>query len=275
MTFELELQSMGWKDQSNGNRKYPYFYWLSSTLSDGFIGKFHTSEKQFPEGIFPPWEECDRFENDGVNYETSSLRIVPIRWKQQPFIDTTDKDTGKKTRTWYAHYKKNMGMSFYTEILCFIEGSDSLCLLTAKGLVGAAFTKAGSGIISKHQELIHGEAKKTAKVNIAPFAFWVPICAPKDSKGKLVLTDTGYKSKLVLPKLDIDETNINRQTLIDLFIGKEMLAKCEQAWKDSAAWQTEKYKNEVDEPIESPGRNEVGQLEELQTEDDDSDSRPF
>jgi len=77
----------------------------------------------------------------------------------------------------------------------------------------------------------------------------------RSPKGKVVTTSTGYGSDVVLPQYDIDVATITRQTCVDLYVGKAMLAKASDAYKASADWAKSQRTNEV--PTEGFDQNIV------------------
>jgi hypothetical protein len=243
MSFDKDLNALnfvpdhGDTDPTDG---FPRIIWLSTTKTSGVVGKFYA--KQDAVGAMgEPWQACDRFD-DEAGYETSRLRIVPIRKRSQAYTEVTV--NGLRSKTWEAHYKPNAGMRIYTELLCFVEGYDDLVVWPVKGLVGKAVT-AKAGSVFADAKLVLAEAKKTANTSIPEFAFWVPISAPIGPKGKVVTTSTGYGSDVVLPQYDIDPATITRQTCVDLYVGKAMLAKADEAYKATTTWAKDLRTNEA------------------------------
>jgi hypothetical protein len=60
-----------------------------------------------------------------------------------------------------------------------------------------------------------------------------------------VTTSTGYGSDVVLPQYDIAVDTINRQTCVDLYVGKAMLAKADEAYKATTSWAKDLRINEA------------------------------
>lgn len=234
MSFDQDINALGFTpdhgdtDPSDG---YPRIIWLSTTKTAGVVGKFYAKADAVGT-MAGPWEAVERFD-DEQGYETSRLRIVPIRKRSQAYTEVTV--GGLRSKTWETHYKAGAGMRIYTELLCYVEGYDELVVWPIKGLVGRAVT-AKTGSVFSDAKAVLVEAKKTAKGAIPEFAFWVPISCPIGPKGKVVTTSTGYGSDVVLPQYDIDPATITRQTCIDLYVGKAMLAKADAAYKASADW---------------------------------------
>ena len=253
MSFDQDINALnftpdhGDTDPSDG---FARIIWLSTTKSAGVVGKFYA--KQDAVGAMQaPWEAVERFD-DEAGFETSRLRIVPIRKRSQAYTEVTV--GGLRSKTWEVHYKANSGMRIYTELLCFVEGYDELVVWPIKGLVGRAVT-AKTGSVFSDAKAVLAEAKKTAKGAIPEFAFWVPISAPIGPKGKVVTTSTGYGSDVVLPQYDIASDTITRQTCVDLYVGKAMLAKAAAAYADSADWARAQRVNEA--PTEGFDQNVV------------------
>ena len=234
MSFDKDLNALnfvpdhGDTDPSDG---FPRIIWLSTTKTSGVVGKFY-AKADVMGTMGDPWQVCDRFD-DEAGYETARLKIVPIRKRSQAYTEVTV--NGLRSKTWYPHYKANAGMKIYTEILCFVEGYADPVVWPIKGLVGRAVT-AKTGSVFADAKLVLAEAKKTANGAIPEFAFWVPISAPIGPKGKVVTTSTGYGSDVVLPQYDIDPATINRQTCVDLYVGKAMLAKAKGVYDATTTW---------------------------------------
>jgi hypothetical protein len=243
MSFDKDLSALNFTPDHGDNDAtdgFPRIIWLSTTKSSGVVGKFYA--KQDAVGAMgEPWQAVERFE-DEAGYETSRLRIVPIRKRSQAYTEVTV--NGVRSKTWETHYKANAGMRIYTELLCFVEGYDELVVWPIKGLVGKAVT-AKTGSVFADAKLVLTEAKKTASASIPEFAFWVPIAAPIGPKGKIVTTSTGYGSDVVLPQYDIAVDTITRQTCIDLYVGKAMLARADEAYKATTTWAKDLRINEA------------------------------
>ena len=243
MSFDKDLNALnftpdhGDTDATDG---FPRIIWLSTTKTSGVVGKFY-AKADVMGSMGDPWQTCDRFD-DEAGYETSRLKIVPIRKRSQAYTEVTV--NGLRTKTWHTHYKPNAGMKIYTELLCFVEGYAEPVVWPIKGLVGKAVT-AKTGSVFADAKLVLAEAKKTASGAIPEFAFWVPISAPIGPKGKVVTTSTGYGSDVVLPQYDIDSATINRQTCVDLYVGKAMLEKAKGVYDATTTWAKDLRTNEA------------------------------
>jgi hypothetical protein len=243
MSFDQDINNLNFTpdhgdvDSADG---FARIIWLSTTKTQGVVGKFY-AKQDVVGAMQAPWEAVERFD-DEAGFETSRLRIVPIRKRSQAYTEVTV--GGLRSKTWETHYKPNAGMRIYTELLCYVEGYDELVVWPIKGLVGRAVT-AKTGSVFSDAKAVLAEAKKTAKGAIPEFAFWVPIAAPIGPKGKVVTTSTGYGSDVVLPQYDIASDTISRQTCVDLYVGKSMLAKAATAYADSADWARAQRVNEA------------------------------
>ena len=244
MSFDQDINALGFTpdhgdaDPSDG---YARIIWLSTTKTTGIVGKFYAKAEAVGT-MSTPWEAVERFE-DEQGFETSRLKIIPIRKRSQAYTEVTT--NGIRSKTWETHYKAGAGMRIYTELLCYVEGYDELVVWPVKGLVGRAVS-AKTGSVFSDARAVLTEAKKTATGAIPEFAFWIPISAPI-AKGKIVTTATGYGSDVVLPQYDIDVNTINRKTCIDLYVGKAMLAKAATAYADSADWAKSTHTNDATE----------------------------
>lgn len=242
MSFNEDINALGFTpdhgdaDPSDG---YARIIWLSTTKTTGIVGKFYAKAEAVGT-MAAPWEPVERFD-DEQGYETSRLKIVPIRKRSQAYTEVTV--GGIRSKTWETHYKAGAGMRIYTELLCYVEGYDELVVWPVKGLVGRAVT-AKTGSVFSDAKAVLAEAKKTATGAIPEFAFWIPISVPI-VKGKIVTTSTGYGSDVILPQYDIAADTITRETCVDLYVGKAMLAKASEAYKASAEWAKSVHTNDA------------------------------
>lgn len=241
MSFDRDINALNYVPDTEPTESdgYARLVWLSTTKSAGIVGKFYAKAESFGP-MRAPWQAAERF-TDEAGYETSRLKIIPIRKRSQAYTEVTT--AGLRSKSWESHYKRDAGMRIYTEILCYIEGYDDLVVWPVKGLVGRAVTAKSASVFSDAKAVLL-EAKKTATGAIPEFAFWVPITAPIGAKGKVVTTSTGYGSDVVLPQYDIAADTITRQTCVDLYVGKAMLAKAAAAYTDSADWARAQRENE-------------------------------
>ena len=86
MSFDKDLNALNFTPDHGDNDAtdgFPRIIWLSTTKFSGVVGKFYA--KQDAVGAMgEPWQACDRFE-DEAGFETSRLRIVPIRKRSQAY----------------------------------------------------------------------------------------------------------------------------------------------------------------------------------------------
>jgi len=217
-------------DEQVGYQGYPRIWWFNGVKQAGTAGHFYTSENEFDTPLGAPWTKVQRFQ-DGDGYVTEKLSIIPIRKRYQAFHrDAND----RKRKVWLDKWED--GASLYTEILCFMQGYDGLVILAVKGLTGKALTGKTTGVFAMFADSVMAEAKKTMKkgAKLPPFSFWIPIsCAKKN--GRVEYQETKYGSFVTPPVLAIGEP-VTRETALKLYVGKDMLEKCHQAWKDHGEW---------------------------------------
>jgi len=280
-TFDFDNVMNGefdYNDDEQGSRGYPKIWWFNGVRQAGTAGHFYTSEKEFPQGLSNPWQPVSRF-NDSDGFVAETLCIIPIRKRYQPYKrDPMD----SKRKIWYpANAEWEVGMSIYTEILCFMEGYDGLVVLAVKGLTGKALTNRVDGIFKRHAELVITTAKKTAKkgAKIPPYMFWVPISTKRMANGKVEYRDTGHSSITTPPDLALQFTGEpTRDDIKKWYIGSEMLVKAREAYESHAEWRREQRPTQFDADaltspapkasMAQPPRNAPQPLQHVDDDDD-------
>lgn len=209
---------------------YPRIWWYNGSKQGGTNGHFYTNEREFPEGL-PTWTQVERYD-DEVGYTADALRIAVIRRRSQAYSE--DRSTGNTVKTWHPHYKP--GLRIYTELLCLVDGIAEPVVWIVKGMLGKHVTSR-MGILAAHSDATVKQAIPTWKGGgtVPPWAFWVPIVAPRTDKGKPVYTDTGYGSHVTLPALDMP-LNVTREVLVSLYVGRELLDYGLEVYQASAEW---------------------------------------
>lgn len=259
-----DIQGFSWQaDSEERGSQYPRIWWHNGVKQAQTNGSFYTSEREFSAPLGEPWQGVEKFD-DEQGYQTSTLRFAVIRKRVQAYSEEVI--DGNRVKTWHDHWKQ--GRKLYTELLGFIEGYEGLVIWPVKGLIGKAITAKGSGIIARHKEAVIDIAAKTWKGQggVPPWAFWIPITAPVNAKGKPEYTDTGYGSFVTLPQLALPAT-VDRAVLGSLFVGKELLEVGLDAYHDHSAWQKELHTNEGDTPTQAePPRN---QAQAIHSDDED------
>jgi len=245
---------------------YPRIYWRNGAKQAQSGGFFYASSRDFTE-LGAPWESVELYD-DEPGFRTSTLKIAVIRKRSQAYSDELIE--GNRVRTWHEHWK--IGRQLYTELLCMMEGYDGLVTLVAKGLTGKALTAKNVGILPRHAELILKEAQKTWKGagQVPPWAFWVPIGTKLNAKGKPEFIDTGYGSTITPPDLAISG-EVSRDTLKNLFVGRELLDIGLEAYHDHAEWQKQLRGNEEPSAAEAPPSAPRNAPESFVSDDD----KPF
>ena len=225
---------------------FPRIWWYNGSKQAGTNGFFYTSVREFPNGLTDPWQEVEKYD-DETGYMATALRVAIVRKRVQAYSES--RIGNDVTKTWHPHYKPNHGMKLYTELLCLVNGMDTPVVWICKGMTGKEVTAKNGGIISLHHDAVIELAKPTWKAGIVPsWAFWIPIKAPLNAKGKPEYVDTGYGSFVTPPKLDLPST-VTRDTLKDLYVGRELLDFGLNLYHDSAAWS--KQLRGSDTPAES------------------------
>ena len=265
--FERDLQDINYShEREDIGDGIPRISWLSTTKTTGIVGKFYARASQLPD-LLAPWENAELFDDED-GFTASSLRIVVIRTRTQAYTEETT--NGIRTKTWHPHWKANANMRLYTEILCFIEGNEDVVVWPVKGLVGRGVTAMKSESIFAAMRDVATEAKKTAKRDIPAFMFWTPITQPLDRKNRLITTDTGYGSSVIIPKIGFDIAKIDRDLCASLYVGKTMMEKAQTAFEEYRDWSKEMRTNDevpAEPAVQEPARNTPTEYDE--------DSRPF
>lgn len=231
---------------------YPRIWWYNGSKQAGTNGHFYTTEREFPEGIHG-FEQVERYD-DEVGYKAEALKIAIIRRRAQAYTEVRDGD--RTTKTWHDHYKP--GRKIYTELLCLVEGVDEPVVWVVKGMIGQAVTKRKTGIVDVFAESVLKLAAETWKGDgeVPPWAFWMPIMAPKTDKGKPVYTDTGYGSHVTLPVLALPA--MSREALKAIYVGRELLDIGKAHYIASAEWsKTMRTNDETPPPAQTTSDDSV------------------
>ena len=229
-------------EEESYQQGYPRIYWFNGAKQAQTGGRFYTSEKEFA-SLDEPWTPVSWFK-DGDGFTTDTLSIIPIRKRYQAYFETTEGN--RKVKTWLPAGKYETGARIYTEILCLMQGYDGLVILAVKGLTGKALTNKTTGIFTQFRDTVVATAKETLKKGkkIPPFAFWIPITTQRDTKNRVVYTDTGHGSTVTLPALDI-KGEVTRETAKRLYVGPDLLGRLADMYAEHNEWRVTYRTNDI------------------------------
>lgn len=244
--FNVEGFSFTPDEPQRQGEEYPRIWWYNGSKQAGTNGHFYTTEREFPEGL-AGFAQVERYD-DEVGYKADALNIAVIRRRAQAYTEVRDGD--RTTKTWHDHYKP--GRRIYTELLCMVEGVDEPVVWVVKGMTGQAVTKRKTGIIDVFGETVLKLAAETWKGDgqVPPWAFWMPITAPKTDKGKPMYTDTGYGSHVTLPALALPQ--MSRDALKGIFVGRDLLELGKAHYIASAEWAKTMRGNDAPTTVTAP-----------------------
>lgn len=230
-------------EEESSTQGYPRIYWFNGVKQAQTAGRFYTSEREFPQGLTEPWASVSWFK-DGDGYMTETLSIVPVRKRYQAYFEVIEGN--RKSKTWLPAGKYETGARIYTEILCYMQGYDGLVILAVKGLTGKALTNKTSGIFAQFRDSVMAKAKETLQKGkkLPPFAFWVPISTQRDTKNRVVYSDTGHGSTVTLPALQLP-ADVTRDTAKSLYVGRDLLMTLSAWYTDHDEWRVTYRKNDV------------------------------
>lgn len=218
-------------------------------------GRFYTSDRMFmdaPKG----WSESDMYTEKG--WEISSVRILPLLKRTQAYTLSED----GKTKIWHPHFKKDAGMSLYTELLCWLDGHTEPVIMTSKGFAATRMTAAKQSVLADHKKLIIDRANETASPALAPWAFWCELGGAFDGD-KPVFIEVGKTVKISLHDIVLYRTHAEnikedkrraadtylvtaqRSELLALFVGKPLYKQVTEIREEFLAkgWDKEQRKN--------------------------------
>jgi hypothetical protein len=254
--------------------RYPLIYWLNTTKLGGVVGAWHTGD--FSE-LPAPWSRVERFDNEEHGFETQSLTFVPLRMRQQWYLNytTPQGDTVIKAvphymdavsgKTFLEKHGGGMylGIRSASQVLAMVQGIDRPVVVQTKGMVAMhAFKrvtkKSPGGEVYRMVNAMLGVANQTRKgADLIPhFAFWVTLKTPLNAKGKIATAEVGAGAIIVYPQLDMKPEDITREHLVQRFVGREKLQLAHAMYLDGEAWANEPPRNDfaggVVEPPPAP-----------------------
>jgi hypothetical protein len=262
MSNDFSLAGYQPEQYNDEGPRYPLIYWLNTTKLGGVVGAWHTGDfATLPE----PWNRVERFDNEEHGHETTSLTFVPLRMRQQWYMNLTTMqgDTvtkaiphymdGVAARTFLEKHGGGMhlGVRSSSQVLAMVQGIDEPVVVQTKGLVAMATFKrptkrSPGGDVYQLINAMLGVANQTRKGSdqIPHFAFWVTLKQPLTPKGKVQSVEVGGGAVVVYPQLDTKPDSVTRDMLVQRFIGREKLQLAHAMYLDSEAWANEPPRND-------------------------------
>lgn len=135
-----------------------------------------------------PWVGAEVYD-DEPGYVASAFSVLVLGMRKTAFIGSG------KDKEYLKHYDRSLrGCRLLTEALCLVEGIDEPVILTFSGLNGKGFSEAYNAFV----KMVVTPATRAFHKSLPPFAFWMPISAEFDAKGKPIVRETdvpGSKEK--------------------------------------------------------------------------------
>jgi hypothetical protein len=224
-----DIKNLGYK--SEVAQQFPRVWFHNGIKAATTHGEWYTSEREL-NGLTTakPWVAKEKFDGED-GYVASSFRFAPIMTRSQAFMTNDAQET-----IWLKHYTK--GARIYTEYLCIVEsittqaGAYVPVVFATKGLVGKAVANN-----------IKDFRKASTKVDLnamPPWAFFIPMAAPVNDKGKPVYTDTGRGAFVTLPTLTLPDTF----DMEAYYVGPDILAQGDEFYKANREWSKQQRGNE-------------------------------
>lgn len=234
-----------------GDDGFPRIQWVYGTkpTQGGF---WYTSAATWDGDLPEPWRAVQWYgEEDG--WAADVLKVMPILRRSQPFRNVIGTD-GRKRREYAERWES--GMQVHTELLCLAEGVDGPVVLTFKGMAGVAID-GKDGAMKQAKKILADEATKTAKngQKIGLGAFWVPLGARLNSKGKPEFVETVGGSWVSVPALRLPD--LTGRALLVACYDKEHANIAAALRREHVAWADERRTNAPEEAKapETPRRN--------------------
>ena len=146
MSNDFSLAGYQPEQYNDEGPRYPLIYWLNTTKLGGVVGAWHTGDfATMPE----PWNRVERFDNEEHGHETTSLTFVPLRMRQQWYMNLTTMQGDTVTKA-IPHYMDavaartflekhgggmHLGVRSSSQVLAMVQGIDEPVVVQTKGLV--------------------------------------------------------------------------------------------------------------------------------------------
>lgn len=191
----------------------PRLYWRNGDKKQGTPGYFYVKADEL-RGEVPgePWQEVEIYQGE-IGYMTQKLRVAPIGYRSQPFLQVGDE------RRWLTEWTE--GARFHTELLCFAQGLEHMAPVcwVSKGMISKALTQKGEGVLSLYREHLLGPASKQAGRTLPLWTFWLPIATRREGEA-IVYADTGFKNIYTPPA--VHPAALRVEAADKLFVGEEL-----------------------------------------------------
>lgn len=264
MSNDFTLAGYQPENYADDGDRYPLIYWLNTTKLGGVVGAWHTGDfETMPE----PWNRVERFDNEEHGHETKTLTFVPLRMRQQWYMNLTTMqgDTVTKAIPHYmdaaaaAAFLAKHGGGMYqgvrssSQVLAMVQGIDRPVVVQTKGLVAMSTFKrptkrSPGGDVYRMVNAMLAVANQTRKGpdQIPHFAFWVTLTQPIGAKGKVTTHEVGGGAVIVYPQLQGKPEDVTREYLVQRFIGREKLQLAHAMYLDGEAWVNEPPRNDFE-----------------------------
>lgn len=210
---------------------YPLIQWHNGQQAlkkdNGIMGKggfFINSREQRKAASLPDWKP-DEITFDSGESETgpasTSARIAVIRsrrcWQEKT-------PAGVVLSHWNDYAK---GKSGRQQWLIAVEGCSEFFVFSVKGTNGQAMETA----IAEHQKKVVAAARSLSKKNLPLYAFWLTVAG-----GEFVQVGQAGQQKWVTPPHVVLPAKIEKEFLINAFVGQENLSAFQQAFTEGETW---------------------------------------
>lgn len=215
----LEPGRMWWHHGEDGRQKTP--------------GDFYTKATELVVAPGEPWIADARFTSE-QGFATPLLHIAVIGKRDQWFFGGTGKDDPKR---WLDHYREGEDgkkPKKQVDYLIFAEGIDDPMVLSVSGKYKAAPLR---DILNTYRYGLLKQASLTAKRQLPPWSFWLPIACKKDANGKVVYEKAmdaagkEYGSIATPPALFLPENPMDA-----LFVGPELIRRGSEVFNTYREW---------------------------------------
>jgi len=217
----------------------PAIWWFHGNKAAKTPGIFYIKGTTLQQEPSEPWTLSQRFEHE-VGYETHTLHLALITWRQQPYqlVETTTTAGGvpRKERRYITEWEP--GAQIHTEVVCLAEGIAEPVVWSCRGMTGRSLM-GKSGIFNAYRNGLLREAERLVGKRLPIWTFWLPIKTLVNTKNQVVYTDTGHGSLVTLPMLALPEAS-NQTLMDDLFVGEEWVSYGYEVHRQFDNWRTQR-----------------------------------
>lgn len=228
--MEFDWDEIDPQAQDVRSEVYPYVQWvngdkkLSKVGGVAYTGGFAYPVEQDSSIRFDGWKA------DSLTFDNGEMAVLATKQSRFAVIRSRFcwfKREGKNIIR-FARNEYQPGLRGWLQALVVIPGYDGLVMLTLKGMVAESFNRAMDAHWSRFVSVANRTAPQGRK--LPQYAFYAELRA-----GAFKTVGSGEKSEITPIELVLPE-KIERQALVNAYIGKERLIQFQEYWRSTKEW---------------------------------------